>query len=126
MNSYKLFLISFIIILSTASQAQDINDKNNRAVIAMSFLPEYSYETLDGEATAKLILSAFKMTKAIPDITISGSAQDKVAIEKLVQQLQQLLINPPSWDELRVLEKDRLQQEDKALRRVSKYKTVAE
>jgi len=126
MNSCKLFLISFIIILSTASQAQDINDKNNRAVIAMSFLPEYSYETLDGEATAKLILSAFKMTIAIPDITISGSAQDKVAIEKLVQQLQQLLINPPSWDELRVLEKDRLQQEDKALRRVSKYKTVAE
>ena len=62
MNSCKLFLISFIIILSTASQAQDINDKNNRAVIAMSFLPEYSYETFDGEATAKLILSAFKMT----------------------------------------------------------------
>jgi hypothetical protein len=126
MNNYKLLLIGFIFISSFTLQAQDAHDKNNRAVMALTYLPEYTYETLDGDAAAKLILSAFKITKSIPQINIVGSIKDRATIEKLVLQLKQLLDNPPTWDELLVLEKDRLLQEDKALRRISKYKTVAE
>lgn len=126
MNNYKLLLIGFIFISFFTLQAQDNHDKSSRAVMASTYLPEYTYETLDGEAAAKLILSTFKITKTIPQINIVGSINDRATIEKLVLQLKQLLDNPPTWDELLVLEKDRLLQEDKALRRISKYKTIAE
>lgn len=123
MKQYKLIALMLVLAVSICAKADGTNDKLSRSVMAASYLPEYAYETAEGEASAQLIITTFKTLKYIPPVAILGSASDKANTEKLVQQLKQLLASPPTWAELHQLEKNRLLLEDKALRRVSKYKT---
>lgn len=129
----KLFLASLSLVLVSFfsfSQNQKSDNKNDgliRAGYASYYIEEaseaFAYDTPYGEACANIILKAYRDLLQIPETSaLPIDASDKMKIDQLVTKLNQLRANPPSWEELFKLEKERLIQWDKAISHKSKYK----
>lgn len=128
-----LFSLSFALIsFFVSAQNQKSDNKNDgliRAGYASYYIEEaseaaaYAYDTPYGEACANIILKAYRDLLQIPETSsLPIDANDKMKINQLVTKLNQLRTNPPSWEELFKLEKERLIQWDKAISHKSKYK----
>jgi len=129
----KLFLASLSLVLVSFlsfAQNQKSDNKNDgliRASYASYYIEEASesvvYATPYGEACANIILKAYRDLLQIPETSsLPIDASDKMKIDQLVTKLNQLRTNPPSWEEIFKLEKERLIQWDKAISHKSKYK----
>ena len=122
--SLSLTLVS---VLSFA-QNQKVDSKKDdliRASYASYYIDETNaaYDTPYGEACANIILKAYRGLLQIPETSsLPIDASDKIKIDQLVTKLNQLRTNPPSWEEIFKLEKERLIQWDKAISHKSKYK----
>jgi hypothetical protein len=124
-----LFLFCSNSIFSQSTSKNLTEDEVTRAICASYYIVEvqpvnYIFNTPSGEATANIILKAYREHLIIPTISMDNiDAGDKAKIEKLIIKLNQLSKNPPTWDELVLLEKEWLIARDKAMLKVSKYKS---
>lgn len=135
MNFIKQSLITVFLLIPffifSQSTVKDISkDELIRASYASYYIDEvqeanYIFNTPSGEAKANIILKVYRDLLIIPEVSLDNiDAEDKAKIEKLIQKLNQLSKNPPSWDEIVLLEKERLINWDKAVRQKSKYKKI--
>lgn len=112
------------------SQKAHQSDAYIRSSYASYYLEEvqeanYTFDTPLGQATANIILKAYRDLLPAPDISaIQINGSDRTKVEHLVIKLQQLRESPPSWNELFKLEEKRLIEWDKAMHRKSIYKSV--
>lgn len=85
----------------------------------------YTFNTPSGEATANIILKAYRDLQPIPDISLDKlDPTDKIKVEQLISKLNDLSKNPPTWDEILKMEKEYLIKWDKAIRQKSIYKSL--
>jgi len=129
----KYFFLSLLLLYISSGAFSQSTNKNDDGVIRASYASyyidevqpaNYIFNTPSGEASANIILKAYRDHLIIPTISIDKiDAADKAKIEKLILKLNELSKNPPSWDELVLLEKEWLIKRDKAMLKVSKYKT---
>jgi hypothetical protein len=105
-------------------------DESMRAAYASYYLDEvqpsnYVFNTPSGEASANIILKAYRDKLTILNISLEKiDAADKAKIEKLIVKLTQLTENPPTWEEITIMEKNLLIKVDKAMSKTSRYKTI--
>lgn len=121
------FLIPFS-LFSQSGKSIDTDDLLMRASYASFYIEETQesffsgYRTPYGEACAHIILKKFRDLLPLPETkSLTVDFMDKQKIEKLVEKLNQLRENPPTWEEIFLLEEQRLIQWDKAIRQKSKY-----
>lgn len=125
-----VFLLIPLFIFSQSTNKDISKDELIRASYASYYIDEvqeanYVFNTPSGEAAANIILKAYRDLLIIPDISLDQiDAEDKAKIEKLIQKLDQLSKNPPSWDEIVLLEKEWLINWDKTVRQKSKYNKI--
>lgn len=86
-----------------------------------------AFDNADGEAYYNIVISSFQENLSIPQLAFSTlTSHDKAKIERIIQQLNELKQNPPSWNDLFDRQTQYLIWLDKVSRRHSKYKTVIE
>jgi len=82
-----------------------------------------TFDNAAGEAYFNLVISSFKENLTIPEFSFSPFTEaDKNKIERIIQMLEQLKKNPPSWDDLLIKQTQYLFWLDKVTRKKSKYK----
>jgi hypothetical protein len=131
----KKFLLGtfcFVSALSVFSQTEKkhgkTGDELERAAYGSFYIEEvqeanYMFNTPEGEAISNIILKAYRDLLPIPDIPYNHiDAEDRAKVEKLISKLKLVRENPPSWQELANLEKERLIRWDKAVRKKSIYR----
>lgn len=123
--SFLLFFISSIGFSQSSGKLTD--DEKVRIKLAVHLI---TYDTVGkfdnaaGEAYYTLVLNSFKETLSIPQFSSASlTPNDKNKIDRIIQLLNQLKQNPPSWDDLLVRETQYLKWLDKVTHRKSKYKT---
>jgi hypothetical protein len=131
MKMRSLYLV-LMVLFSTSIFAQSLDSYSTDEVARMKFAVHLiTYDTIGGwenaagEAYYNIIISSFKENCSIPDISsINFTVKDKIQISVIVEQLNALKQNPPSWDELLRKETQYLIYLDRALRRNTKYKSA--
>ena len=83
-----------------------------------------TFDNAAGEAYYTLVIASFKENLSIPQFTLSSlTLNDKAKTDKLIQQLNQVKQNLPTWNELFTRQTQYLLWLDKISHRKSKYKT---
>lgn len=132
----KIFFLAIVLAsipLYVSSQSifkENAKDDAIRSAYASYYLIEvqeaiYVFNTPFGEAAANIILKAYRDLLTIPEISLANmDATDKAKVEQLIIKLNQLTKNPPTWDEITIMEKESLIKWDQAVRLKSKYKSI--
>ena len=119
-----LLFISVSVFSQTAGKlTEDEKTRIKFAVHLVTYDTVGSFENAEGEAYYNLVLNSFKNDLSIPQFTkLSLTSKDKTQTDRIIQLLNQLKQNPPSWDELLARETQYLIWLDKISHRQSKYK----
>lgn len=120
----RTIILLILLLASNLIHAQANSESAERAVLASYYIPELdlSYETANGQASANMLLSCFRNFKHVPALELNLAGNDQANCNKLIAKLNSLLANPPSWNDLFLLERKKVLDEDKAMHRVPKYK----
>jgi hypothetical protein len=83
------------------------------------------WDNAAGEAYYTLIINSFNENLIIPEFTSSNiTIRDKTQINEIIQSLNELKRNPPSWNDLLEKQTEYLLYLDRVMRRRSKYKVA--
>ena len=122
---FSAILVSFNYALAQ-SPGELSEDEKARVKFAIHLITYDTVGTFDnaaGEAYFNLVISSFKENLTIPEFSFSPFTEaDKNKIERIIQMLEQLKKNPPSWDDLLIKQTQYLFWLDKVTRKKSKYK----
>lgn len=130
MKKYFFFTLLLLIASNGVVFSQTSNKLSNDEISRVKFaIPLITYDTVGtfdnaaGEAYYLIVLNSFNETQTIPECSnMNLTAKDKTKIDAFIQQLNSLKQNPPTWDELFVMQKTYLIWYDKIARKKSKYK----
>ena len=120
-----LLLFSSISVFSQSSGTftEDEKTRMQLAVHLITYDTIGAFDNAAGEAYYTLVLNSFKQTFSFPKCNTSSlTANDKAKTDGIIQMLNQLRQNPPTWDELLARETQYLIWLDNVSRRHSKYK----
>ena len=127
MRMKKIITLAFV-CLTLCVWAQPNNndaDKKLRAVRMSYYIDEakVEYTNATAEATANVVLAAFREGNAIPSIDISNlPLEEAEKLKKLMVRLKTIGDTPPTWQELVQLEEKRLIDYYRSISRTPKYK----
>ncbi len=126
----QLISLIFILVISTSIYAQSSDKLTSDEIARIKFSVHLiTYDTIGGfdnaagEAYYTMTINSFEENLIIPQFSMSNiTANDKAKTEKIIQQLNDLMQNPPTWDDLLTKQTQYLTWMDKVMRRKSKYK----
>ena len=128
-NYFVLLVITSICCSANHLFPQTTNKPNDgwvRASYASYYIEEVVYASYDSplaEATANIILSAYRDLQPIPDVPLTNLKEaDKIKVQLFINKLNELRKNPPAWEDIIKKEESRLVAVDKSTIRPSKYK----
>jgi hypothetical protein len=113
-NIHSLFLLIAFASVSIVAQAQNQEPKSDKWLrAAYASLQEerfeLKFETERAEAFSNVLLKAYRellpLPKYFPQTIV---ANDKAILQQLITQLNQLRINPPTWDEIMSFEEQKI------------------
>lgn len=129
----RTYIYIFFLTILTAfnyANAQSRNELNEDEKARIKFaIHLLTYDTLGafdnaaGKSCFNLIIYSFKENLIIPEFSFSPFTEnDKNKIQNIIQMLEQVKKNPPSWDDLLIRETQYLIWFDKMTHKKSEYK----
>lgn len=129
MKTIKIFLPILLSFNYAFAQSTDILSEDEKVRIKLAVhLVTYdtigNFDNAAGMAYFKLSINSFKENLTIPEFSFAPfTANDKSKIESIIQLLNQLKKNPPSWNDLLIRETQYEIWLDKMTHKKSIYKT---
>lgn len=108
---------------STAELSEDEKTRIRFGIHLLTYDTVGTFDNAVGEAYYNLVIYSFKENLTIPQFSFSPfTVNDKSKIERIIQQFNQLKMNPPLWDDLLIKETQYMIWLDKVTHKKSKYK----
>ena len=123
----KIITLAFVCLtLCVAAQTNNNDaDKQLRAARMSYYIDEakVEYTNATAEATAHVVLAAFREGNIIPNVDISNlPVEEADKLKKLLARLKVIGDTPPTWQQLVQLEEKRLIDYYRSISRTPKYK----
>lgn len=105
MKAFSITIILSVLLFKShfaEAQNQNSNELNLRAALTSYAEDQFdlNFKTSYAKTCAEIFLAAHRNMQTYPEIQISDKlpASDKLKLERLLVQLQEMRNNPPSWD----------------------------